>query len=391
MPAHDQPPDSSSSPPDNSPAADPGFSAPASRADFLLVTCQGGAEEILCQRQRKRVPQLTKGVWRRGLVTFRLSPPGSTAPAFDPPEDFFPDLVFARAVFRCFGQVAAAEMGQRCAEVVALAGRRYDRIHIWKRDQRIEADCEAIRVGLLNLLADGPSGCRPQAAALAEPGDLVLDIVIDSPERWWVGWHRAGRPHTCWPGGSYPHALPPDKVSRAWLKLDEALATHELLLPPGGRAVELGAAPGGACQRLLEAQQQVTAIDPALVDPRVAALPGFVQWRKRARDVRLKEFRGFDWIVADMNIDPVSTLEAIGRIVTAPGVHPQGIIATLKLPQWSRAEVLDTWLDQFRSWGFVPQARQLSSGGREVCVVARRQRLRPSRSTAHPATHRRDR
>ena len=118
------------------------------------------------------------------MVTFRLSPPGSTAPAFDPPEDFFPDLVFARAVFRCLGQVAAAEMAQRFAEVVALAGRRYDRIHVWKRDQRIEADCEAIRLGLLTLLADGPSGGRPQATALAEPGDLVLDIVIDSPERW---------------------------------------------------------------------------------------------------------------------------------------------------------------------------------------------------------------
>ena len=64
------------------------------------------------------------------------------------------------------------------------------------------------------------------------------------------------------------------------------------------------------------------------------------------------------------------------RIVTAPGVRPAGIIATLKLPNWSRAAELPDWLARFRSWGFEPRARQLSTGGREVCVAA----LAPGRS-----------
>jgi len=34
--------------------------------------------------------------------------------------------------------------------------------------------------------------------------------------------------------------------------------------------------------------------------------------------VKLREFRGFDWPVSDMNIDPVSTLEAFGRVVGKP-------------------------------------------------------------------------
>ena len=96
----------------------------------------------------------------------------------------------------------------------------------------------------------------------------------------------------------------------------------------------------------------------------------------RARDVRVKNFRGFDWIVADMNIDPRSTLASLERIVTAAGVKPTGIIATLKLPDWSRAEELPAWLDRFRSWGFAPRARQVSTAGREVCVAA----LRPRRA-----------
>ena len=174
----------------------------------------------------------------------------------------------------------------------------------------------------------------------------------------------------------HPKELPPDKVSRAWLKLDEAIATFGVDLRPGQRAVELGASPGGACQRLLEAGLEVVGIDPAVVDERVAAEPRFEQWRMRARDVKVRNFRGFDWIVADMNIDPRSTLASIERIVTADGVKPAGIIATLKLPDWSRAEELPGWLDRFRAWGFAPRARQVSTGGREICVVALRTRRR---------------
>jgi hypothetical protein len=65
-------------------------------------------------------------------------------------------------------------------------------------------------------------------------------------------------------------------------------------------------------------------------------------------------------------------MESLGRILTAPGVRPRGIVATLKLPDWSRAEGLAGWLAEFRSWGFQPAARQLSTGGREVCVVGLR-------------------
>ena len=73
-----------------------------------------------------------------------------------------------------------------------------------------------------------------------------------------------------------------------------------------------------------------------------------------------------------MNIDPSSTMEALERVATAPGNGLKGIIATLKLPQWQRAADLPAWLDRFRSWGFPALARQLSTGGRELCVVARR-------------------
>ncbi len=335
--------------------------APAVRGAFLLATCQGGAEASLCRRQELVLPELSKAAWRRGVVTFRLGD-------CDPPDDFFPDLLYARAVVRSLGQVSGASDEERVAAVQALvAPAAWDTVHVWHRDRRLEADVDpqAIRAALLT--AAGKPAALP---ATARPGDLVLDCLIDTADRWWVGWHRAATPMSCQPGGMHPTELPADKVSRAWLKLDEAIATFGVDLKPGQRAVELGASPGGACQRLLEAGLEVVGIDPALVDARVAAHANFEQWRMRARDVKVKNFRGFDWIVADMNIDPRSTLASVERIVTSAGVRPTGIIATLKLPDWSRADELPAWLDQFRSWGFAPRARQVSTGGREICVVA---------------------
>ncbi len=357
--------------------------APKNRGDFLLVSCQGGAEAALCRRQQEILPALAKGAWRRGLVTFRLAADAKSAAqaaasvGFDPPDNFFPDLIFARAVIRSFGQVVGASDEERIEKLRLLAGHStWDNVHVWHRDPRTNAASQPVRCHLLKLYEK--SAALP---AVAQPGDLVLDCVIDSIDRWWVGWHRADTPSSCWPGGVYPGVLPEDKVSRAWLKLDEALATFAVALERGNRACELGAAPGGACQRLLEAGLMVVGIDPALVADAIAADPRFEQWRMRARDVRIRMFRGFDWIVTDMNIDPKSTLESIERIVTAPGVRPAGIIATLKLPEWSRSDSLPAWLALFRTWGFQPQARQLSSGGREVCVVALRDAAR-RKSTA---------
>jgi len=339
------------------------------RGAFLLATCQGGAEASLCRRQEAILPAVSKAAWRRGVVTFRLGD-------FDPPDDFFPDLIYARAVVRSLGQVSAASDSERVAAVRALvAHAAWDNIHVWHRDPRLESQTEpridplAIR-GMLLAAYGKPASLAPAV----RPGDLVLDCLIDAADRWWVGWHRAHSPSSCQPGGMHPRELPADKVSRAWLKLDEVIATFGVDLRQGQRAVELGASPGGACQRLLEAGLKVVGIDPALVDDRVAAHPNFEQWRMRARDAKVKNFRGFDWIVADMNIDPKSTLASIGRIVTTGGVKPTGIIATLKLPDWSRADDLPGWLDQFRAWGFTPRVRQVSTAGREISVVALKSR-----------------
>jgi 23S rRNA (cytidine2498-2'-O)-methyltransferase len=345
---------------------------------FLLMACQAGAEEGVFVMQQLMLPQLSRGAWRRGVVTFRLPDGLSINEAAQ--------LPFARITIESLGQVTGDSVVELADAAAAAAPTPPDRVHVWQRE--VPAPWKA-RAGVqespspsaveLHARIATQLGC-PQAStgtelvagSIAARGERVLDIVIDSPGRAWLGWHKANRPASCWPGGIYHVQLPDDAVSRAWLKLDEAITVFEIPLHAGQRACELGAAPGGASQRLLTEGLEVVGIDPAAIDPRVAAHPRFEHWQMRARDVRLRQFRGFDWLVTDMNIDPSSTMDALERVATAPGNRLQGIIATLKLPQWQRAADLPQWLDRFRRWGFVPQARQLSSGGRELCVIARR-------------------
>ena len=351
--------------------------------EFLLCPCRGGAEAALRARFVELLPGTRPAAWRKGVVTFRLPGTGSASSAV--PADLLDRLGFARALVHSLGQVTGPDPVTLATAAIALAGvRSWRRVHCWAREfvPGPQPPAVAAAVDAAQAAALAACGLAATTASRAAPGDLVLDLVLDSPERWWVGWHRAGDHQSTWPGGIYPPAaaaLPPGKVSRAWLKLDEAIAMFGIPFTPGERAVELGASPGGACQRLLEAGLRVVGVDPAVIDPVVAALPGFTHWRMRARDVPLARFAGTDWLVADMNIDPTSTLSALGRVATAKGVRLTGIVATLKIPTWSRAAELAGWLDAFRAWGFAPRVRQLSSAGREVCVVATRSttRIRP--------------
>jgi 23S rRNA (cytidine2498-2'-O)-methyltransferase len=351
-------------------------------AEFLLCACQGGAEAALKARAAEVLPAARPAAWRRGIVSFKLplAADSSAAGSAALPTDLLERLVFARTAVHSLGQVSGADPATLAAASVALAGRAgFANVHVWPRQFEPGprgSESLAVAADARRILLAG-CGLAGDLAPLARPGERVLDVVIDTADRWWVGWHAASEPSACWSGGIYPPAtepLPETVVSRAWLKLDEAIATFGIAWGPGARVVELGSAPGGACQRLLEVGLDVVGVDPALVDPLVAAQPRFTQWRMRAREVPLKRFVGVDWLLADMNIDPRSTLASLERVATAKGVKLEGIVATLKIPDWSRAGELPAWLATFRAWGFEPRARQLSSGGREVCVVARRSR-----------------
>src|SRR5262249_14811883 len=134
----------------------------------------------------------------------------------------------------------------------------------------------------------------PPCPSLLRGGELdrplVADVVIVDDVEWWVGYHRVHSLISSWPGGFCQTPLPPGTVSRAWLKMHEALVWSGFDVHPGERCVEIGSAPGGASQYLLAQGLDVTGIDPAEMDPAVLADPHFRHIRKRSKEVPRSEF-----------------------------------------------------------------------------------------------------
>jgi 23S rRNA (cytidine2498-2'-O)-methyltransferase len=178
-------------------------------------------------------------------------------------------------------------------------------------------------------------------------------------------------------------------ISRAYHKMQEALLWSQLPVSAGELCVEIGCAPGGSAQALLDRGLRVIGIDPAAVDERLRAHPHFVHVQKRASDVKRRDFARARWLVADSNVAPQTTLDVVEAIVTHRDVHLRGLLLTLKLLDWTFVEQIPEYLDRIRSWGYRDvRARQLAANRREFCVAAtrsRQQRRRLVRMTGRRA------
>jgi 23S rRNA (cytidine2498-2'-O)-methyltransferase len=165
-------------------------------------------------------------------------------------------------------------------------------------------------------------------------------------------------------------------VSRAYMKAREAVDWLALPIKPGQRCVDVGCAPGGSSQALLDCGLRVTGVDPANVDPRVARHPQFRHVRKRGGDLKRKEYGEFQWLFADMNVAPAFTLAMVRDIVTYRSVNMRGVVLTIKLPDWNLAAEVPDYVSEVRAWGYpVVRARQLSWNRQEICLAG----LRPAR------------
>ena len=361
---------------------------------FLFVTCQMGAERALKAELARERPDFRFAYSRPGFLTFKL--PAEHALAVD----FDLRSVFARAYGFSLGKATGGDPLRLAEEIWKLVGvQRFDRLHVWQRDVQPAGDHgyepgpsdaarhtrDAILAPRLARTSLTPAlsqwereiGVERQSTVgwltPTEQGHRVLDCVVVEPNEWWLGYHRAAATQSCWPGGYCPIVLPADAVSRAYLKMEEGLQWSGLPLLPGEACVEIGCSPGGASQALLNRGLLVTGIDPADVDPRVLAHPHFTYVKKRGADVRRREFRGTNWLMADINLAPNYTLDTVEAIVTHPEVHIRGLLLTLKLIEWDLAAEIPAYLERIRSWGFPRvQARQLQHNRQEICVAARR-------------------
>jgi 23S rRNA (cytidine2498-2'-O)-methyltransferase len=223
------------------------------------------------------------------------------------------------------------------------------------------------------LLAARPPSAAARLAVneLAAAGELVIDCVLVAAGEWWLGRHTADAVAARWPGGVPPLAMPPLMISRAYLKIQEALLWSELPMAAGDRCNEIGSAPGGSCLALLDRGCIVTGIDPAEMDPSLLGHPRFTHVRARAKDVKRSVFRDCRWLVMDANVAPNYTLDALAAIVTRPNVRPEGLLLTLKLTDPALETKLVEIAERIRSYGYkTVRMRQLAFNRQEICAVA---------------------
>lgn len=347
-------------------------------AEFLFVTCQVGAEPAVKRELARDWPGMRLAYSRPGFLTFKLPAEHDLA------DDFDLGSVFARAYGFSLGKVQGEDSAAMAAEVWRLWGDRgVDRVHVWQRDTAAPGDHgfePSITPLAMETAAALAAACpkkerlHPAAFDLrqaARIGDAVLDCVIVRPGEWWVGRHRARSVLSRWAGGILPLELPAEAVSRAWLKMEEALRWSQLPIPAGARCAEIGSAPGGATQALLARGFRVLGIDPAEMAPAVLSHPRFTHIRRRVVQVRRREFRSIRWLMADMNVAPNYTLDAVEGIVTHREVSIRGMLLTLKLFEWQLADQIPNCVERVRGWGFNHvQVRQLASHRQEVCLAA---------------------
>ena len=344
---------------------------------FVFVTVQSGAERALKAELAREHPELKFAFSRPGFVTFRSSE--------DLPDDFVLRAVFARTWGFSLGKVNGSDDSQRVRDAWRLFGEQSpDRVirhlHVWQRDRVLPGDegCDGTADELARSLGALLIGNRPgtrtpgivTSTAVTTPA-VTGDLVLVERDEWWLGWHRETTPETRWPGGVPPIALPPRMISRAYLKIVEALEWSQLPIQPGDRCIEIGSSPGGSCLALLERGLLVTGIDPAEMEPEVLAHPHFTHVRALARNVKRGLFRECRWLIMDANVAPNYLLDTLDAVLTQGGARPDGLVLTLKLTDPALAAKLPAIAERICRYGYRRvRMRQLAYNRQEVCAVA---------------------
>lgn len=314
--------------------------------DFVFATCSPGLEPALKLEVARTRPELRFAYSRPGLVTFRS--PRAVA-AGDPPGS-----VFAHVWGRSIG--AAGDPEVAAMQIAPLGATR---VHAFAR----ELDGDAPDLAPWQALGRGGA---------ADAGELVADVIVARDEPAWLGVHRHDAARPAHAGGAIPVEVPEDAPSRAYGKIEEAIAWARLPVAAGQIALEIGAAPGGAALALARRGLTVYGVDTGELAPHVLAHPGVHHVRKKVGALRWEELpERVDWLLVDVNLAPQVALHEVARLMPRLARTLAGAVITLKLNDWTFVNEIPALVDRIRQLGFGDvRLRHLPSNRRELCAVA---------------------
>jgi 23S rRNA (cytidine2498-2'-O)-methyltransferase len=206
----------------------------------------------------------------------------------------------------------------------------------------------------------------------------VIVSLLCTTHACYLGISSAEENLSSWPGGARRFANKPEQISRAEFKLLEVLEVFDLSLPRKGKALDLGAAPGGWTRLFLEAGMDVVAVDPAHLNTRLAGnkhLEHYRGYTESYLEEAVRRQKHFDIIANDMRMDARDAARLL--VLASHCLYNDGVVISIfKLPHATREinpltilgdaiAILNT------SYGIV-QARQLFHNRQEVTIVAAR-------------------
>ncbi len=339
---------------------------------FVFVICQAGAEAA-ARKEILELPGFRLAFSLPGFLTFKVEPDSL-------PERFSLPVTLARTYGWSLGKVSGEDANQLVAEICRHeAWDECRHLHVYEREsvtpgtKGFEPGTTVLAATIGELFANHEELKKRQVAInrVAQVDQKVFDVVLVKPNEWWFGYHWTVTRQSRWPGGVPIVDTSQERASRAYYKLKEALLWSGIKIAAGDVCAEIGAAPGGACELLLEMGAKVIAIDPAELEPEIEAHENLTYVRRRGREVKKKDFKDVKWLLADLNIAPNYTLDTVRDIVAYEAVDIRGLILTLKLTDWELVEQIPAYLERVRKMGFqVAKARQLAFNRQEFCLVA---------------------
>lgn len=349
-------------------------------AKFIYVTCQAGAEAALRKEIPGNHPELNLAFSRPGFVTFKVDPDNRL------PDRYTLKSTLARSSGWSLGRAESESASEIVSALIENAGdllAQADVVHVWERDRKMPGSggfepgvsVLAMEAGqqLVDAMKSDPGRFKkePLVNKVARPDSMVFDVCLVEPNQWWYGFHEANSTAGRWPGGVPLFDTESDPISRAYFKLKEALLWSGIAVSEGDVCAELGSAPGGACQLLLEKKAKVIAIDPAEMDLDVNEHANLTYVRRRGHEVKKRDFREVKWLFADINMVPNYTLDTVSDIVSHESVDIKGMALTLKLTNWEMLESVPGWVERIKKLGFkYVRTRQLAFNRQEICLIA---------------------
>lgn len=209
------------------------------------------------------------------------------------------------------------------------------------------------------------------AETVAKDAQRIVSAFL-APDVAYIGVSAPSENLSDWAGGAVRFRKEEGQVSRAKFKLLEAEYAFGLNLAEYPKALDIGAAPGGWTSLLLDRGAEVTAVDPADLDPELLRHPRLTFLKRNAGDVKFRE-NAYDLLVCDMSWSPRQMVKLILPLLTA--LKPGGTaMITLKLMHGKPFQTVKDSVRAMQPDMELVKAKQLFHNRDELTVYLRKRR-----------------